>query len=154
MSARVRESGGPDANYGAVFSQVSTHLTWSAAPGNRVRRSERRAGVLARLVLWNGPAARREGSEADGNRSQALMTLRSTPANGNRLLDVTGAAAYLGVSPRFMRRLVAERRITFVKLGRHVRFDIADLDHFIDSGRVEAVEPRRSRSPLGRVRSA
>jgi len=69
-------------------------------------------------------------------------------------LDVTGAAAYLGVSPRFMRRLVAERRMTFVKLGRHVRFDIADLDHFIDSGRVEAVEPRRSRSPLGRVRSA
>ncbi len=114
----------------------------------------RRAGVLAHLVLWNGPAGRREGSEADGNRSQALMTLRSTPANGNRLLDVTGAAAYLGVSPRFMRRLVAERRITFVKLGRHVRFDIADLDHFIDSGRVEAVEPRRSRSPLGRVRSA
>ena len=70
----------------------------------------------------------------------------------NRLLDVTAAAAYLGVSTRFMRRLVAERRITFVKLGRHVRF-VADLDRFIDSGRVEAVEPRRLRSPIGRVRS-
>lgn len=74
--------------------------------------------------------------------------------NENRLLDVTGAAAYLGVSQRFMRRLVAERRIAFVKLGRHVRFDVADLDGFIDAGRVEAAEPQGLRSPIGRVRSA
>ncbi len=71
-----------------------------------------------------------------------------------RLLDVTGAADYLGVSPRFMRRLVAERRITFVKLGRHLRFDINDLDQFVDSGRVNAVESQRLRSAVRRARSA
>jgi excisionase family DNA binding protein len=77
------------------------------------------------------------------------MTLRSPSARDTRLLDVADAAAYLGVSPRFMRRLVAERRIAFVKLGRHVRFDVADLDRFIECGRVEAVQPGRLRSPIG-----
>jgi excisionase family DNA binding protein len=79
------------------------------------------------------------------------------PANPSidehRLVDVTGAAAYLGVSPRFIRRLVAERRVTFVRLGRHLRFDLADLDRFIDAGRVQAVEPQRLRPTTRRVRS-
>lgn len=69
--------------------------------------------------------------------------------NGKHLLDVNAAAAYLDVSPRFVRRLVAERRLAFIKLGRHVRFDVADLDLFISAGRVEAVEwsrPRRAGS--------
>lgn len=61
----------------------------------------------------------------------------------SRLLDVDGAAAYLCVAPRFIRRLVAERRLPFVKLGRHLRFDTADLDHFIEAGRVDAVAIRR-----------
>lgn len=71
------------------------------------------------------------------------MNDRSRPTRTDRLLDVPAAASYLGVSPRFIRRLVAERRLAFVKLGRHVRFETASLDAFIDSGRVEAVQPRR-----------
>ncbi len=58
----------------------------------------------------------------------------------SRLLDIDGAAEHLCVTPRFIRRLVAERRLPFVKLGRHVRFDPADLDRFIEAGRVEAVD--------------
>jgi len=57
----------------------------------------------------------------------------------SRLLDVEGAAEYLSVTPRFIRRLVAERRLPFVKLGRHLRFDTADLDRFVEAGRVDAV---------------
>lgn len=53
------------------------------------------------------------------------------------LLTVEEAAVALGTSPRFVRRLIAERRITFVKLGRHVRLDTTDLDAFITAGRVE-----------------
>jgi excisionase family DNA binding protein len=60
----------------------------------------------------------------------------------SRLLDVDTAATYLGVTPRFVRRLVAERRIPFVKIGRYVRFEIPDLDRFIEAGRVESVAPR------------
>lgn len=53
------------------------------------------------------------------------------------LLDVDGAASYLGVSVAFIRRLVHERRIRYYKLGKFVRFRAADLDAFVEAGRVE-----------------
>jgi excisionase family DNA binding protein len=54
-----------------------------------------------------------------------------------RLLTVDEAAARLGTSTRFIRRLIAERRIAYTKLGRHVRIAGRDLDAFVASGRVE-----------------
>ena len=58
------------------------------------------------------------------------------------LLSVEEAAERLGTGPRFVRRLIAERRITFIKLGRHVRIDAADLDAFVAAGRVELASGR------------
>ena len=55
-------------------------------------------------------------------------------------VDLDGAAEHLCVSPRFVRRLVAERRIAFHKVGRLLRFDVRDLDDFLDAGRVETNE--------------
>jgi excisionase family DNA binding protein len=49
-----------------------------------------------------------------------------------------GVAERLGTSARFVRRLIAERRITYVKLGRHVRIAEHDLVNFVATGRVEA----------------
>jgi excisionase family DNA binding protein len=54
-----------------------------------------------------------------------------------RLLTVDEAAERLGTSARFIRRLIAERRIAYTKLGRHVRIATRDLDAFVASGRVE-----------------
>ena len=54
------------------------------------------------------------------------------------LLTVEQAAERLGCSVRFIRRLVAERRIAYTKLGRHVRIAEADLAGFVAAGRVEA----------------
>jgi excisionase family DNA binding protein len=54
-----------------------------------------------------------------------------------RLLTVDEAAERLGTSARFIRRLIAERRIAYTKLGRHVRIAARDLDAFVASGRVE-----------------
>jgi excisionase family DNA binding protein len=62
----------------------------------------------------------------------------------DRLLTVELAAERLGTSPRFIRRLIAERRIRFTRLGRHVRIAVSDLDEFIAAGRVEAVGRRSS----------
>lgn len=56
---------------------------------------------------------------------------RETPA----LLTVEQAAERLGTSVRFVRRLRAERRLPFVKLGKHLRIDSADLEAFIDAHR-------------------
>jgi excisionase family DNA binding protein len=68
------------------------------------------------------------------------------------LLSVEQAAERLGTSVRFVRRLVAERRIAYVKVGRHVRLDPTDVEAFIAASRVEirsssvAALPHRRRS--------
>lgn len=52
-------------------------------------------------------------------------------------LTVPQAAEHLNTSVRFIRRLIAERRVGFFRVGRHVRFAVADLDAFVQAGRVE-----------------
>jgi len=54
------------------------------------------------------------------------------------LYTVEQAAVRLNTTPRFIRRLIAERRIAHTKLGRHVRIPADDLDTFVTRGRVEA----------------
>jgi excisionase family DNA binding protein len=57
-----------------------------------------------------------------------------------RPLDVTEAAEYLGTTPRFIRRLIHERRIQFFKIGRHVRLDPDVLDQFLADSVILASE--------------
>lgn len=56
-----------------------------------------------------------------------------------RLLTVKEAAERLNTSERFPRRLIEERRITFVYVGRNVRIPEAALDAFIAAGVVPAI---------------
>ncbi len=56
------------------------------------------------------------------------------------LLDVGGAAERLGVTVRFVRRLVAERRIPYVKVGKFVRFDPVEVERWIDEHRIGQLE--------------
>jgi excisionase family DNA binding protein len=53
------------------------------------------------------------------------------------------AAEVLGTKPRFTRRLVAERRIRFAHVGRHVRILESALIEFINAGMVEPVTVTR-----------
>ncbi|WP_347680795.1 helix-turn-helix domain-containing protein [Plantactinospora sp. B24E8] len=57
------------------------------------------------------------------------------------MLDVEQAARCLGTPERFIRRLVAERRITFHKIGKYVRFAPEDLAAYIRDNRIEPVQP-------------
>lgn len=57
--------------------------------------------------------------------------------HNDRLLTVTRAAELPGTSERFPRRLIAERRIRFVRVGRHVRIPKTALREFIAAGVVE-----------------
>lgn len=57
----------------------------------------------------------------------------------DRLLTVEEAAELLSTTPRFPRRLIAERRIRFTRVGRHVRIPESALRAFIDAGMVEPV---------------
>jgi excisionase family DNA binding protein len=56
-----------------------------------------------------------------------------------RYLTVAETAEYLGTSERFVRRLIAERRIAFHHVGRHVRFALSDLDQWLAASRVEPI---------------
>lgn len=56
----------------------------------------------------------------------------------DELLDIEAAAARLNVSDRYLRRLVYERRIPHVRIGRYIRFELADIDAWIASLRVGA----------------
>lgn len=56
-----------------------------------------------------------------------------------QFLDVEQTAAYLGVTERWVRRAVTERRIPFHKLGHYVRFRVDDLDAYLAAQRVPAI---------------
>jgi excisionase family DNA binding protein len=60
----------------------------------------------------------------------------------DRYLTVAQAAERLGTTVRFPRRLIEERRITFVKLGRHVRIPESALDAFVVANTVAPVVRR------------
>jgi excisionase family DNA binding protein len=75
----------------------------------------------------------------------------------DRLLTIEQAADTLRTGERFVRRLIAERRIRFHKIGRHVRISSTDLDDFIAAGVMEAVSPnygRRRAAPTSLRRGA
>jgi excisionase family DNA binding protein len=74
--------------------------------------------------------------------------LMPTPTRDAALLDVDTVAQALAVRRRHVQRLVSERRIPFIKVGRFVRFDPASLNVWLDGRRVE---PERETPP--RVRT-
>ncbi len=63
----------------------------------------------------------------------------------DRLLTIAQAAELMATSERFPRRLIEERRIRFVKLGRHVRIPLSALGEFIAEGVNEPVTLRCGR---------
>lgn len=79
-----------------------------------------------------------------------------------RLLDVHAVAEVLGVTVRHVRRLVAERRIPFLKWGHYIRFDPQEIARWLEQARVtEASRPiasetaaRDGRSRNGRSASS
>jgi excisionase family DNA binding protein len=61
------------------------------------------------------------------------------------LLTVDQAAELLGTKERFVRRLVAERRITFVHVGRYVRIPESAVEDYIEARTVRPLATRRGR---------
>ena len=66
-------------------------------------------------------------------------TTRASSAT-ERMLTVVEAGEVLNTGPRFPRRLIAERRIRFVRVGRHVRIPESAIAEYV---RAQTVEPVR-----------
>ncbi len=66
------------------------------------------------------------------------MTRKTTPDTrlAEQLLSVEAATDRLDTTVRFIRRLIAERRIEFVKVDPHVRLAESALADFIEAGKV------------------
>ncbi len=55
-------------------------------------------------------------------------------------LILDDAAAYTGLTPRFLRAEVQRGRLAVIRPGRFLRFRIEDLDWYLDERRVPADE--------------
>lgn len=67
----------------------------------------------------------------------------------DRLLTVAEAGEMLGTGERFVRRLITERRIRYVKLGRPVRIPESAVTEYVEAHTVEPV--RRVRARYGKA---
>ena len=67
------------------------------------------------------------------------MTTPTRPGEAARpavhLVDIATVADYLGVNVRYVRRLVAERAIPFIKWRHLLRFDLAVIARWVDQSR-------------------
>jgi excisionase family DNA binding protein len=68
---------------------------------------------------------------------EATMPTNSTA----QLLTIEQLAEQLTTSIRHIRRLIAERRIPYIKVGHLVRFDPTEIDEWIDRHRVGGRRP-------------
>jgi excisionase family DNA binding protein len=66
------------------------------------------------------------------------------------LLDMPAVAALMATSVRHVQRLVSERRIPYLKVGRFVRFDPAEVIAWLDEQRVEMYVPPHLAHRYGR----
>ena len=72
----------------------------------------------------------------EGSTAQASVRGRPMP---ERLLTVQEAGELLNTGERFPRRLIAERRIRFVRVGRHVRIPESAIADYVAAQTVEAL---------------
>ncbi len=115
-------------------------MTTESRPGHDEAPSRPRRQPVA-----GAPNPREDGSV----RGSRIVRQADEITEGQLLLDVSGAAACLGVNEAFVRRLVLERRVRYYKVGKFVRFRPADLHAFVDSGRME---PQPVELPSNRLR--
>jgi len=73
--------------------------------------------------------------------------LRADQLDDRRLFTMAEAAARMNVSLRMVRRLTSERRLAYVKVGKHVRIPESAVERFIAAGYVPPL-----RSPEPRLR--
>lgn len=70
-------------------------------------------------------------------------TKRTPGVTVGNLLSIHDAAQFLAVSVSTLYGWVWQRKISFVKVGRAVRFDLSDLKKFVDENRIRARVPRK-----------
>jgi excisionase family DNA binding protein len=84
-------------------------------------------------MVTNGPAESENVGKYFENSSNSAVRGPDQPL----LVDMETVARWLSTSTRHVRRLVAEKRIPFVKVGHFVRFDLDDVARWVEEQKVE-----------------
>ena len=71
--------------------------------------------------------------------NETTSTTRREAAEASALLNTIEAAAEINISKRGLQDLVADRKIGYIKFGRNIRFDRADIAKFIEAHRCQPV---------------
>jgi excisionase family DNA binding protein len=93
---------------------------------------------LACTPYQGGQAGCKPGTSKQGNNSTGSASVPNTQAVSQsqsiapRLLNIRGAAAYLGCSIWAVRSLAWGGSVPNIKIGNRILFDKADLDAFVD----------------------
>lgn len=64
-----------------------------------------------------------------------MTTVHKAQTEIPQLLDIPTLAETLGDSVRHIRRLVAERRIPYIKIGHFIRFDASEIGQWLNEHR-------------------
>ena len=147
-SAVIRSSRVIPTAYGPLritSSRLASYAVWVLiAAANRMglsrpplARSER-AAIRARTALAEACCGLTVTNLCHGMSITAPDRQPRRPGGLPHLLNIEDVAEHLGVNVRHVRRLVAERRIPFVKWGHLLRFDPDELAAWIERGRRPA----------------
>lgn len=83
-------------------------------------------------------------SSAVSQRRLTALAGAQRPLVEEQFISVRAASVYLGMpDERFVRRLVAERRIAYCKFGTHVRIAVSVLEEYMRASVVPAAPVRR-----------
>ena len=55
------------------------------------------------------------------------------------LFEIDQAADYLNVSVRMIRRMVEEKGVAYIKIGKLIRIDKRDIDAYLAAQRIEGL---------------
>jgi excisionase family DNA binding protein len=87
-------------------------------------------------------------SASGGGSTQITARTATSPSTERRrLLDIEVLASWLATTPRHIRRLVAERRVPFVKVGHFIRFDPEDITRWIEGQKVLTDADKAGQTP-------
>ena len=81
--------------------------------------------------------------KVDGNIPVTSLAQHRESKAGRRLLDIKETSLYLGIRVDTIYRMVSERRIPFVKVGRRTMFDLRLIDDWLGGHTVMPI-PRKA----------
>ena len=85
-------------------------------------------------------ASYRSIDQARGGELKSGSSLLYNSGGGKRLLNVEGAAEYLGLKVDTVYKKARLRELPYVKVGRALRFDVKALERYVEQHTIETID--------------